>query len=505
MKKLKLIFTVLLALSAASVVAQSRHYNSATIGMGGGGTAFVDGYHANFLNPANLMINNTGRKPKRTLGLLGGVGMRFNGSLLNQDVYDTYFTKGLIIEGQIREDMLNAWFGSDVSNTREMTVGLNIVPFGFSNRGKNTAFSFATRVRTIEEFNVNRGFMELAFYGLDPDQFSSPVPVNFSNSIQAYSEFSLGFAMALPIPLTGLIEKLPFINGINIYAGAAPKYIVGLQSNEVDFSSTLQVTPSDQNGPGVITHDFNYSAFVYGDLGAQMAAYSNARNGSDPNAKFDDYVDYDGSDIGTLGSGFGLDLGVTAELDVSLPALGFLGNRQVLRVSMSATDLGSVSFTENPKEINANSIFTFDGDIGDDSFGDYFDILQDSLENDVYGGFEAEDAPERKYKLPGMYNFGASLTLGKLTTTLDYGVGFNDFGTNTEVSYLTLGAEYRLLNFIPIRVGTRRGGDYSAAYSAGLGLDFRFLELTLGASTVSSDADKGTSLAFAWSGLVIRF
>jgi hypothetical protein len=505
MKKLKLIFTLFLALSAASVAAQSRHFNSATIGMGGGGTAFVDGYHANFLNPANLMINNTGRKPKRTLGLLGGVGLRAGGTLLNQSVYDTYLTQGLVLEGNTRTDMLNAWFGSDVSNTRNVVVGLNLVPFGFSNRGKNTAFSLATRVRAIEEFDVNKGFMELAFYGLDSDHFASPVPVNFSNTLLSYSEISVGFAMALPIPLTGLIEKLPFINGINIYAGAAPKYIVGLQSTELDFTSTLQVTPADQNGPGVITHDFNYSAFVYGDLATQMAAYSNARNGSDPNAKLGDYVDYDGSDVGSLGSGFGLDLGVTAELDVSLPALGFLGKRQVLRVSMSATDLGSISFKENPKEINANSIFTFDGDVGDDSFGDYFDTLSDSLENDVYGGFSANDSPERKYDLPGMYNFGVALTLGKLTATADYGVGFNDFGTNTEISYLTLGAEYRLLNFIPIRVGTRRGGDYSAAYSAGLGLDFRFLELTLGASTVSSDADKGTSLAFAWSGLVIRF
>lgn len=505
MKKLKLIFTLFIALSAASVVAQSRHFNSATIGMGGGGTAFVDGYHANFLNPANLMINNTGRKPKRTLGLLGGVGLRAGGTLLNQSVYDTYLTQGLVLEGNTRTDMLNAWFGSDVSNTRNVVVGLNLVPFGFSNRGKNTAFSLATRVRAIEEFDVNKGFMELAFYGLDSDHFASPVPVNFSNTVLSYSEISVGFAMALPIPLTGLIEKLPFINGINIYAGAAPKYIVGLQSTELDFTSTLQVTPADQNGPGVITHDFNYSAFVYGDLATQMAAYSNARNGNDPNAKLGDYVDYDGSDVGSLGSGFGLDLGVTAELDVSLPALGFLGKRQVLRVSMSATDLGSISFKENPKEINANSIFTFDGDVGDDSFGDYFGTLSDSLENDVYGGFSANDSPERKYDLPGMYNFGVALTLGKLTATADYGVGFNDFGTNTEISYLTLGAEYRLLNFIPIRVGTRRGGDYSAAYSAGLGLDFRFLELTFGASTVSSDADKGTSLAFAWSGLVIRF
>ncbi len=504
MKKLKLIFTVFLALSAASVVAQSRHFNSATIGMGGGGTAYVDGYHANFINPANLMINNTGRKPQRTIGLLGGLGVRAGGTMLNQSVYDTYFTKGLILEGQTRSDMLEAWFGSDVNNTRNVVVGLNIVPFGFSNRGKNTAFSLATRVRTIEEFDVNKGFMELAFYGLDSDHFSNPVPVDFTNTVLSYTEVSLGFAMALPIPLTGLIEKLPFINGINIYAGAAPKYIVGLQSTELDFNSTLQITGADQNGPGTITHDFNYSMFVYGDLATQMSDYSRARQTNDK-AKLGDYVDYDGSDIGTLGTGFGLDLGVTAEIDVSLPALGFLGKRQVLRVSMSATDLGSVSFKENPKEVRANSVFNFDGDIGDESFGDYFDTLSDSLQNDIYGGFETRDAPERKYDLPGMYNFGASLTLGKLTATADYGVGFNDLGYNTKISYVTLGAEYRLLNFIPIRVGTRRGGDYSAAYSAGLGVDFRFLELTLGASTVSSDSDKGTTLAFAWSGLVFRF
>lgn len=509
MNKLKLIFTICFALIAVSLVAQGRHYNSATLGMGGGGTAFVDGYHANFLNPANLMINNTGRKPKRSLGLLGGLGFRAGGNLLNLEVYDKYLTSGLRINddpddpiGNVRTDMLNDWFGSDINNRRDINIALNIIPFGFSNRGEKMAFSLASRVRTFQEFDVNKGFAELYFYGLDSDRFSSGVPVDFNSRTISMAEVSVGYAMKLPIPLSGLVSKLPFINGINIYAGVAPKYIVGIQSNELDLTSTLTVAPLSQGGG--ITHSFDYSLYAYGELSEQLSAYATARE-TNPDAVFDQYVDYSGSDTGTLGSGFGLDAGVTAELDVSLPALGFLGKRQVLRVSMSMTDLGSVTYDKTPTIITATGDITFDGDVGNESPGDYFDNFADSLQNSVYGGFTAEESSGTKYSLPGMYNFGAALSLGKLTTTLDYGFGFNDIGTNTKNSVVTLGAEYRLLNFIPIRVGTRRGGYTSASYSAGFGVDLRFFEFTFAAATVANSGENGSSATVAWSGLVFRF
>lgn len=501
MKTLRIFLTICFTLTAASLVAQSRHYNSQTLGMGNGGTAFIDGYHANFLNPANLMINNTGRKPRRQLGLFGGLGVSAGGTLLNTAVYDDYLTTGLTISGTIRENMLDDWFGGDVNSTRDVSVALDVVPFGFSNRGKKTAFSLATRVRTIQDLTLNRGFAELAFYGLDSDQFSNGVPVNFSSNVLSYSEISVGFAMELPIPLTGLIESLPFINGISIYAGAAPKYLVGIQAFDAEFNSTLTV-----DAPGLnqaITHDFNYTLRTFGDLSDQLTAYSNARE-SDPDAKLDDYLDYSGSDLGTLGSGFGLDLGVTAELDVSIPALGLLGKRQVLRLSMAMTDLGSITYDSSPSEITASDVYVFDANVGDSTIGDYFDAVSDSLENDVYGGFSALAIGDNKYDLPGMYHFGAALTLGKLTTTLDYGVGFNDVGRNIEGSSLTLGLEYRLLNFIPLRFGTRYGGD-DTAYSFGAGLDFRFFDFTFGAMTIDGESSSGTEIAFAWSGLVIRF
>lgn len=488
-------------LTAASLVAQSRHYNSQTLGMGNGGTAFIDGYHANFLNPANLMINNTGRKPKRQIGLFGGFGLQTGGSLLNQAVYDDYLTSGLTIAGTTRENMLDDWFGADVSNTRTIDFNMNFVPFGFSNRGKKTAFSLATRVRTLNQFDINRGFAELAFYGLDSDNFGSGRDVNMGFSTLSYAEFSFGFAMEIPVPLTGLVESLPFINGISIYAGAAPKYIVGLQAVDFDFNSTLTVDPAGTANQG-ISHAFNYELTSYGDLSEQLTNYSNARQ-NNPNAKLDDYLDYSGSDIGSLGSGLGLDLGVTAEIDVSLPALGLLGNRQVLRISASMTDIGSVTYDDRPSTVNANDTFVFDADAGDDSISDYFDSLSDSLENDVYGGFTAQSIGERVYDLPTMFNLGAALTLGKLTATVDYGYAANDVGRNLKGSSMTLGMEYRLLNFIPIRFGTRYGGK-ADVYSFGTGLDFRFIDFTIGLMTVSDTGD-GTDFTVATSGLVLRF
>ncbi|GAB5409133.1 MAG: DUF5723 family protein [Balneolaceae bacterium] len=503
MKNLKILFTICFGLIATSLVAQSRHYNSATLGMGGGGVAFMDGYHANFLNPANLMINNTGRKPNRSVGIIGGFGLRAGGSLLNLSVYDDYLTKGLTLEGQTRVDMLNDWFGADVNNTRDIGLALNIVPFGFSNRGNKSAFSIASRVKVIEDITVNKGFAELGFYGLDSERFGSAVPVNFNSTTISYSEISIGYARKLPIPLSGLVEKLPFINGINIYAGIAPKYIIGMQSLEIDFNSDLTVGSTATNNAG-ITHRFDYSLYSYGDLSQQLANYADERTLNE-DAKLGDFVDYSGSDIGTLGSGFGLDMGVTAEIDVSLPALGFLGKRQVLRVAMSLTDLGSINYDSSPSVVSASGLVTIDADQGDKKIGDYWDELADSLENDVYGGFTSQSSSSKKYSLPGMYNFGAALTLGKLTTTLDYGFGFNDTGTNSKRSALTLGAEYRLLNFIPIRFGTRIGGYSSAAYSAGFGLDFRFFEFTFAASSVANSNSSGSAIATAWSGLVFRF
>lgn len=502
MKTLRILLTISFTLTAASLVAQSRHFNAQTLGMGNGGTAFIDGYHANFLNPANLMMNNSGRKPKREIGI-SGFGVQTFGSLSNSDVYDKYFTNGNIIEDELRENMFKDWFDNGNHTNLSSNTNVDVVPFGFSYRGKKSAFSVASRVRTLNTFNINRGFMELAFYGADSDIFGVGKAVNFSSEILSFLEISLGYAREIPIPFTGVIENVPFVKGIKLYVGLAPKYVIGHQAADLNFTSSLQVDPSGTLNQSII-HDFEYVINTNGGVSDIFTSYLRDKELNRKSNIADYFKDYDLDELNEFGgSGFGLDLGVTAEIDVSIPVLEFLGKRQILRTSISLTDLGSIKFDDRSTVISAGQTFVIDGKTGSQKIIDFYENLIDSLETEVYLGFDSNEKSETVYDLPSMFNFGMALTLGKLTTTLDYGYASNDVGKNVKGSSLALGLEYRFVNFIPIRFGTRYG-DKATVYSFGTGLDFRNFTFTTGLMAVN-DASEGDRLSFAYSGLVVRF
>jgi hypothetical protein len=497
MKKYISIIIVIFGLTSAAI-AQSRYYSSQSLGMGGGGTAYAGGYHANFINPANLMLKT--HRAKNTLGFLN-IGFKAGGSLVNVATYNKYLTSGQLIAGNTRTDMLNDWFGASASNSRNVAADISIAPFGFSHRGSNQAFSLASRVRINQDMSVNKGMAELIFYGLDADKFSSPTPINFSSNTVAFAEISVGYArhiMNLP--------DLFFAKDIKLYAGIAPKYLYGVQTANVDFASTIQMTRGSQNEPFTINHQFAYSMQTVGTLSQQLQDYSRAHS-QNSEAEFGDYVDYSGDDLGgAQGTGFGVDLGATLEMDISnVPIPLFITKEKTLRLSMSLTDLGKLTYDNTPSSIYADGDFKYVGAEDGDSFDSFFDDLADSLQNDVYGNFNSKETDGITYSLPSMYNIGASLEMGHLLLALDYGVGFNSNGINSKRSVLNLGAQYRLLGFIPLRVGTRIGGYSSTAYSAGIGLDFNFLEFTVGASTVNNSENNGSSAGVAWSGITIRF
>lgn len=506
MKKVISISLFVILFTSLEAFSQSRHFNSMSLGMGGGGTAYVDGYHANFINPANLMINPTQKRPKRSVGLVGGIGFRAGGTLINLDVYNEYFTKGLVLEGEVADNLLLDLFGGeDVNLTRNESSTLSLVPFGFSNRGKKSSVSLATRARITQDFVINRGFAELGIYGLDPQELQDVTPVNFSFGAIAFSEISVGYAREI---LT--LPNLLFAKNVKLYAGIAPKYILGIQHSTFDFNSTIEIQRAN-NSPYAtsIIHDFNYRLNAPGLLAEDLRAFEAAFE-ADRNSRLDDFVDTESPDrylTNVNASGFGLDLGATLEMDISgVPIIdGFFGKKKTLRLSMSITDIGKLNFDETPTSITANGTFNFSGAGNDDDPGDFYEDLADSLQNEVYGDFDAEDISGFEYKLPAMYNFGGSLVMGKLTTSIDYGFGFNSSGTNSKRSALNLGLEYRLLGFIPIRGGTKIGGFASNAYSAGIGIDLNFLELSVSGSIVGNGTENGGSVATAFSGLVLRF
>lgn len=499
-KKHLLLFVCIAVLPASTLFGQSRHYNTQAMGMGGGGTAYVAGFHSNFINPANLMLDTY--RAKNSFGMMG-LGVRAGGSLANIGVYNKYLTTGELIAGETRTNMLNEWFGENSANVRELSSTVSISPFGFSHRGAKQAFSLATRVRVAQDFSMNKGMAELLTYGLDGDIFASPQPIDFNHKMVAFGEISLGYAMEFDFIK---IPDLPFAKDIQLFVGVAPKYLYGVYTSDLDFNSSLQIQRATQNDPFTITHNFDYSLQTIGELSTQLQAYEAAYE-LDNNAVFGDYVTYEGDDLGeTQATGWGLDMGATVQMDVSsLPIPLFAGKKKILRVSMSLTDLGSLNFDNEASNVYANGEFSYVGAQDKDQVGDFFDNLADSLQSDVYGNFDSEEIGSVNYNLPSMYNFGASLEMGKLLLAMDYGIGFNKNGVNTDRSVMNLGAQYRLLGFIPLRVGTRIGGYASTSYSAGIGLDFSFLEFTVGVSNVADSSKNGSAAGVAWSGLYFRF
>jgi len=88
---------------------------------------------------------------------------------------------------------------------------------------------------------------------------------------------------------------------------------------------------------------------------------------------------------------------------------------------------------------------------------------------------------------------------------MDIGKGMNDRANNSSSAFFGLGAEFRLLNALPIRVGMRSGGSTSSAYTFGTGLNLRNFEFTLSLLTVPNSEANGSGLSMAMSGFVIRF
>lgn len=474
----------IIAGSGSAVKAQSGHFSAASLSMGGTGAAYLDTYHANFINPANLMLNNE-TKPSTSIGLLGGVSATAGGPLMNISAYNQHFTTGATVN---TKNALNDWFGTEASNTRRLGMELDLIPIGGSWRGENLSISLAARNRTLFSGSINRGYAEVILSGISQDRFENPEPVNFSTEVTVFSEISAGVGLKiLEIPALGFAEN------IKIYAGAAPKYILPHQASGFDFNSTLQVTENQ------VVHDFQYTIQTVGSLTDQFQKYSDASKADNFDGSLGDFVEPQADDFSLVrGSGIGFDLGGTVEMDLSSEIQG----PTMLRMGVSVTDLGTVSYSNNAGSFSADRTFTWDGVDLDEGFNE---ALSDSISQEIYLNFEPGSGDEIEKKLPAKFHLGSHLQLGKLAFALDFTKGLNEAGMNSRRASLGLGAEYDLLGFLPLRAGYRTGGLTSSSITFGTGIELRNFELSLGALTVPDSQNRGSGIGGAWSGLVFRF
>lgn len=486
-----------------SMLYAQRHTTARNMALGGGGTAYITDFHANFINPANLMLGDH----NVTLGMFGGFSTRGGGELANLAIYNEYFTTGRTINEDLTVEISNKLFGVPPNGSRKVGINADFVLMGFNIKTKNQAFSTALRMRALSSFSISKGFFELSLGGLNELYFNEYKDVNVSGDVLLAAEASVGYARE--VWSSGNFGES---GSKRLFAGIAPKLLMGLDYYSTSFNSQLRISEDEM----MMSHIFSYQLEAVGKVSEQMNNFHTDRNSSDLEPVFGEYLAFDEavSELASVkGTGLGLDLGVTYEMVMpSLPLLG--GHYQTLKVSLSATDLGSVNFDQDPGRFSANGHFEWQGLNADferinaefdSSFADYASHIQDSIGTNVYGGFGPENISGIKVGMSPMVNLGAAYSAGRWNFVLDLGKGLNDRGMNSKSISGAFGVEYNLFNIIPLRAGFRSGGELNTAVSLGTGLNLKFMDFAVGVMTSPSPLDSTLHFGAAWSGLVVRF
>jgi hypothetical protein len=494
--------------------AQSTHMMSKNLGLGGGGTAYMDGYHANFINPANLSVNN-GRAPNMTVGL-AGTGFSAGGPLVNISLYNQYMTGGQVLN-DVADEMYSSWFGPDFSRTKSMGAVVNSVPLGMAYRMNDWTFSLAVRARSLTNLSVNRGAMEFFTYLFDEGKFGEPEPVNFELSLLNVSEYSIGVSKKIYEGRVG--ESLPVIGGlpVKVHAGVAPKLLIGHNSMRLDFDSQVQVTDD------YILHDFEYTINTAGQVTRQLRKYHQDVHVREQDGSFSDYISSSNvKPMSARATGLGLDLGFTAEFDLSsveqldLNVGNAFEGRKFARIGISLTDLGKVNMSSDVGSFTNNDQFKWSGfeymldeerlnSEFDSSRSEYVDHVTDSIANNIYLNYSPENVSQLSQSLPTMLHIGTQLQLGRAGLMIDVAQGLADRGMTSMSTMAAFGLEYKFFGVWPLRLGMRTGGRGSTSFSVGTGVDFKNFEFSISAMNVNNSASNGSYAAVAVSGLVFHF
>lgn len=498
----RILTTLLLAsLTVGSVSAQSRLQTAKSVALGGGGTAYVDSYEANFLNPANIMLR-TDRNTGFSIGL-AGLGVTGGGPLANITTYNEYLTKGLTLTNDLRTSMLSDWFGTDIDASTNAGLEVGVIGFGTALQGRNWAASLAVRNRVITSIGVNRGLAEVFFYGLDPAVFGNGRAVNLNMDVLAFTEVSLGYS-----------RRVLSLGNKTFYAGIAPKLLLGHNTQRINFNSVITANN------GNFRQQYNYTIQTLGSLAEGLTNYATDRDNTPDGAEepeIGDYIEPAASDFaGVQTTGIGFDLGATMIMPadfIPIPKWGpFKGDRQLI-VGLSITDIGKLNFADASQFSNSSEVFysgfNYDKDLidaeFDGDFGAYAEsVLQDSIGAEAYLDFSPDGSASVGRALPATINLGTQVRMGRFALMLDLGKGFNDSGVNSTNMYMALGTEYRFFGFLPLRGGIRTGGNTNTTYHFGTGLEFKHFEFSFGAAS-STSSEKGAGISTAFSGLVFHF
>jgi len=404
------------------------------LGMGRTGVAASRGLDAVGINPANLALPDGGNV---TLSLMH-TGAEIGSDFLTYGLYNKFFTgvespSGRIaknLSGSDKQELLDAFpggIGRISADGEERPIGLAIRFNGFA------TFALTATERVAAVALVPSSYAKFLLEGMTPGSV-----YNFSGGAGGAvwtREYALSAGFDLP-------DVTPFRSWS---AGLSVKLVHGFAYAAVTRDNTWLSAGSD----GVL--DANI------DL-AGVSSHADFQNSPFP---------------APAGSGIGVDLGLSAELN------GFL------RAGISVTDIGSLRWDGDVREVFGAGRMHLDDPTNS--------AQRDSLDNAVTGNTRPGGA--FTVGLPTTLRMGVQVEMedvpwvknflfGEMTVACDYRQGFTDYPGSGRIGCLSLGMEYRPWNFFPIRTGVSFGGEDHYKFALGFGLKVWVIQLDVASDNI---------------------
>jgi hypothetical protein len=419
-----------------------------SVGLGKTYTTISRGVNTIGYNPANLILSHDKYLEFTTIlpipNIYAGVGTNF----ITIKDYNYFFggvkdangkTVGRYLTSDDKNKLLSIFenggnFISDFS-----TSILTITYKADENIG---AFGFGIRDFVAGETNFPKQLVDIILNG---NSFGRIYDFNdASGKAWWLRNYSLSYARNLPELNQTIFKKLS--------VGISFKYVQGFF-----YAATDKIETSLQTG------DFN-----------QIKANGNVKAYTSFSDDFHVKYDFDSASVkqdasfslfpSPAGTGFGIDFGISAQLD------------EVWAFGLALTDLGGLTWTKNVANYYSNTAIVLH-DITDKN-----EI--DSLKNEIKG--DGKYVNEISTPLPTSFRFGVSFQLdkfidgqfpGTMLIAFDYNQGFNNQPRNSTKPRFSIGAEWKPMDWVPfIRTGFSFGGLDYFGWAFGLGINAGLLE-----------------------------
>lgn len=448
------------------------------MGLGGGGTAYLTGPEALFVNPANLRIRESDYGLRLSL---------LNGGMYYDELYpETYGLDRLnrffdinqiqsanidrrLLTPDISDAIIEGNFG-DRQQTRTVIHQAELHWFGIKWVRPNRSYAIAARSRVANKFEVGRGLFTTSSFNegnsISRNQF-------FSHTTHVLNEISFGFG-----------ESFTYLNGqypglSEFIIGIAPKIVIPGSYQNVEYDRDFTLEP--QGGTWQSERAFRQlSAGVFTETAESFFSSSSTVSGNLHPPLLGDILD-------PQGIGFGLDAGITylVTLGDDLSVLRDSDNptEKSLRLSLSITDLGFVIYNEDALSYTSET--------------DNIELQ----ESPPVSGFIYEGIPDEHYRFLTQFSDFNDLNIAEekvsdlkvsLPTSMQAGAAFqyNRFKAVTDISYSVIksaftppglaiytGLELRPHPSLPLRAGTRFAKDMPGFISFGAGIESRMVDL----------------------------